>query len=394
MAPQQPLKKILKNLDLNRRAGQNFIIHYTLRNQPGQAGFGSHGVRSLELVRLFAEEIEWTVEFLARIGLKLKGTRQRRVYVFDLAAAENFEGVPQVARDPGGKGRDKYLAVFLPSRTTLPSPEEEARYLRAAANHECTHIVCFDQGDLHGNLPDSGWVWFSEGTAEWVTLKRVRDLGGNDFQSFEFLADWVAYPQISMVEEEAWYSSVIFVEYLERLRGAHWIADLWKGATAKRDDDPWPKMQAACGEDVFLNFCCDAYFVNDPKGKLYYPELFERFGPRAWEHSYVGHTDGWVEGVVSDFGCLYFGLFPSGKNKALKIELETKDPNVCAAVLTSNKEHHEIASRKTLKASLPSVFGPADPKGNHYVLVVTTQPSSSVRPQRRRGFRFRIAGED
>jgi hypothetical protein len=385
-----PLRSILRTLEREQAVDEDFVIRYTLRNQFGKPGHGARGV-SPGVIDLYGEELRWTLQYLSKIGLKSK-KRQRNVYVFDLAEAKFLIPAPLVTIDPLGSGKDLSLAILLPSRTNLPTSELEQLYLRAATNHECTHIVCFEQKGLGGAVPENpGFGWFSEGTAEWVALKRARSESGCHIQTFEFIGDWSVCPHVPMVLEDTWYSSVVFIDYLERCNDARWIADMWRDATSKRDDDPWRKIQAKCGRDVFMQFCCDSYFINDRNGRFYCPDIFKRFGPRTLEHSYESGTNGWIKSEVLDFSCRYFAIRPARATKALTVEFKCTDPTVRAVLLASTHQYREAGERVHVEPPGRSVDLNQYNQAEHFVLTVSTEPLSSSGHFKTHPFDFRLS---
>jgi hypothetical protein len=44
-------------------------------------------------------------------------------------------------------------------------------------------------------------------------------------------------------------------------------------------DDPWKRILDRSGEtDLFVDFCCQSYFLNDPAALLHCPDIYDRLG--------------------------------------------------------------------------------------------------------------------
>ena len=270
--------------------------------------------------------------------------------------------------------------------------------MRVAVVHECVHVVCFEQPGLGAVGPvETGWAWFAEGTAEWVALMRCRKISPRSVQTFEFLGDWCAFPEISIAHtvrenESSWYRAAVFVDYLVRRKkgDANWIGGLWRGATMQLGDDQdvWPKIQKLFTVDIFAEFSCDAYFLNDPANVFHSPDIYQRFGQRAWEHGYDGGTGGWIAGEVHDFACLYYGVRPRAGAASVNVEFQSGDDRVVAWLLGSDASHREVGTRISLAAGTTAIQLAAYPRLDHLVLVVATRPESSV--SARRSYAFNI----
>jgi hypothetical protein len=388
-----PAKEILRSvhecavpLDTTR----GFTLYFETRNQLNRTGFGGRGVRSDAIPALYKEALDWTLDFLRGLRMTPRGRTRRNVYIFDLDEAEDLEAsAPQMMWDPLIPLTGRF-AILLPSQTNLPSLQAEDCYMRAAAAHECTHIVCFEQQGFEGIPVGTGWAWFSEGMAEWVALKyaMATNMATNaaaktgSFQSMEFLADWFAHPGIPIAHLDernslAWYASVALVLYLECRDSAKAIVNLWKSGSMAAGDDPWPKIRANWGNRIFAEFCCDAYFMGDPGNRFYSPEIYQRFGPRAWEFGYVYTTGGWVEGFVHDFGCRYYAVKPAPNATILTVGLKSATTAVRANLLFADADYREVATSVSLPMGIFSAPLPALARLHHVVLMVTTESGSS-----------------
>ena len=371
---------IVALLNQQRLVG-GFEIRYLLRSSARRhttsiAGGNAHTVRSMALVDLYAAEIEWVVSLFRNVSLTCPLAAPVPVYVLDPVGCWDLEPTPQVITGLPLRGRANTFGIVLPNRTSIPSHTDEQAYFRAAAVHEATHVICFSQSKLN-TVPGNGWRWFSEGTAEWVALKRLRQLAPSNVQTFEFLGDWIAYPAIPINLVNTWYSSCIFVDYLVRRRNLSWLAALWKNASAGVTDDPWHAIKQTFGADVFLQFSCDAYFLNDPKNIFYSPDVFARFGPRAPERSYRHSTSGPVTDTVYDFGCRYYAIQSKRRGQVLHIRFGAKDETVCATLTGSTNSYHRIGKSIRLSPGATAVDTTHYPNVDHFVLVVTTAPVAS-----------------
>ncbi|MEK7407043.1 MAG: DUF6055 domain-containing protein [Acidobacteriota bacterium] len=324
------------------------------------------------MLETYKEELLWAFDFLTQtLSLIQPAVLPVEVYVFE-PAEEDGDSSPQTVPRLVGD-RKTLLSVVLPSRTPVPNPESERAYLRAAAVHEVAHVVCFGQAAF-GSAISFPWAWFAEGTAEWLCLYRLRQTDPNNVATFEFLLDWVDYPELSLNQEPDWYTAAMFVDYLVRRYSLDVLGAIWRQASP--DNEPWSVIKPLTGaSNLFLDFCLDAYALNESA-----PDLFARFGPRGREYTLAAlasRSETVFKGKVRNFGCRYFAIVTQTGSQRFSVAVQTQEERVRAAVLAVNSDYKRVGPTLFLSGQ-DQVLDPADYPGlDHLAVAVTTEPEQS-----------------
>jgi hypothetical protein len=370
------------------KAGGAFTIYGASRNARGKRGCGALGYRNSEIIHWYERELAWTYQFLiGEMGLKRPAAMPIDVYVCETGEIREFAYDPSPQTFLEIRDRRSRISIALPSRSSFPNPEEERAYLRAAAVHEATHAVCFGQPQLR-TISDN-LLWIGEAVAEWLAFRRLCDQEPSYIRSLEYALDWCDYPQIPMNAAEGWYSAFLFVEYLVRRAGERTVVEMWKTFTA--DKDPWEAITAIGGAGIFAEFCRDAYFLNDSKGGFHCPQVYGRFGPRAWHSSHEVEADEWVEGMVADFACRYYALHPAGGSASIDFDFETDAEELRVSLAGSTADYHRTGDYMAVTKGGARIDLSQFPGYDHLVLIVSNQPGRSYpESSRRHRFRFRL----
>jgi hypothetical protein len=280
-------------------------LYAALRNDGREALGEGRGVADQAVIDNYFEAIAWARDTLAGHPFNMKKPERIRVVILDIGEIL-LSSQPFV---------DNNCNIYLPSRTRKATREEELRWMRSAAIHETTHVVCLSQD----GFPVSTDLWHPlvEGTAVYVqTLDE-----SSSIEAMPFFLTWCDHPERSLID--APYTTSLFVHYLahHRLPKApspevpqHLVGQIWNYGSW--DQDPWKVISELNGhaDDVlFADYCLAAFFPYDALTA----QVRDRYGERAFTSEYHLSPGQEVdcEATVERFACRYYAIHCDGASE-------------------------------------------------------------------------------
>ena len=309
-------------LPKRRPVGGHFVIHYALFNPRSGRGSQEHGVRGVSVVEEYAQALDRAYGVLTGPGHGWQEPAARPVDVYVCSLPRNAFGIAA----PTLNGETKF---GLARGGNDPRLSTVRRSRQAAAVHEFAHALEFEY------RPAESWKWLDDASAtamESIVLPRSVDY-------YRFLPRWFSHPEesIDSKEGDCGYRSALFIKYLVRRFDGRLISRTYEigrdaggtkqamEALAEAIRERRCKLASARDEEVFASgYCCDAYFIADPRSLLYDPRLDSRYGDRFITESVdeypvvLQRTDDFIDHL----GCRYYRFWPQDAASALRVTVK------------------------------------------------------------------------
>lgn len=297
--------------------GERFRVYYVERNPHMGRGSAKDGIPNATVLQDFANGLESGYKKLTgpKFGWPHLSGLPIDVYIASLG---NVCGLASPAIVDEHFDEVAYLAFNC--RGNEPSLHDARQRRKATAIHELTHLFQFEL-----NAPGP-WEWFDEAVA---TAMESQVLTGNR-DHFRYLWDWITQPERSL-DAGPGYSAAPFASYLMQLEwGPRIISEVYKlgqrsGGTLQAIDalaeavhNNGTTLASATKPNIFSSrYCCDAYFLADPNGKLG-EKVHQRFGDRFVSETFSDFpvTNAALRDPIDHLGCRYYRFRPKqGKAK-------------------------------------------------------------------------------
>jgi hypothetical protein len=376
MTLQQHLDTVLTRM----ASSEHFDIRYELRDGHHGVSGSIHGVRHLNAIGVYLDNLERAFKVLTSARHKRPTTTYRiPVYVCSIAEFLSSEHPAAIPLDEKGRAM-----ILLPSR----SPESNLAHAvgRAAteAIHEVTHVLNWvKRPPKSNNLLTSLWTWFDEGTA--VFMERLLLPLNQD--SARYCANWVDRPEIPLDSLAAEYESGMFLGYLARRFGPPIISEVW--LQAKENEKPLAVINRLVAErepslapqnedevPVFGDYELASYFIWDYFSDSFAPDVFTRYRHRTLcgHQTLPAGSCVPVHGDLDHLACRYYRFDLIDSVSEVEVELLSKRAPLVADLRIVNSDMSRgDGVRLSAKENEPAVGKlTVDPlKIDHLVLVVT-----------------------
>jgi hypothetical protein len=369
---------------------EHFRIKYSLRNPWEGRGRGAGGVSGTgQLIEAYKEGLEMLYSKLTSPPLSRPELDQIiEVYILDVTSIFPIMSAPFTSVD-----QDGVPFIVLPCRTSAPTCETERQWALATAVHEATHVFNYRKRPL-GSPYSAKWGWFDDALAVFMEMWLITDYRDH----FRFLGDWIEKPELSLDAPVANYQAGQFLAYLAKQLGVEFVNRVWMESeeretpfeTITRLVPEGKKLVSAdpCESDLFTSYCLDSWFLNDPAGRMYNPNLYERYGERSVTQSFILRageriaTDEKTErqDALDHLACRYYRFYLNDGIRQVSVELHIPDDAEhsplkaeLAAVSRENQLKQVIPLRpspinKNILAAHVNQFDPD--KYDHFILVI------------------------
>jgi hypothetical protein len=370
---------------------EHFRINYALRNPREGQGRGTSGVSGTGgLIEAYMKGLEMLYSELTSSPMsRPESDRITEVYVLDVASI-----FPMMSASFTSEDQDGVPYIVLPCRTSDPTCEAERQRALATAVHEATHVFNYRKRPLSSPY-SARWGWFDEALAVFMEMRLITDYRDH----FRFLGNWIEKPELSLDAPAANYQAGQFLAYLAKRLGIEFVNRVWMESeeretpieTITRLLSGGLKLASAdpVESDLFASYCLESWFLTDPAGLMYAPDLYERYGERAITESFAlrsGESVGTSEDpkeqdALDHLACRYYRFYLNDGIKKVNVELQSSDEAESfplkaelAIVSRDNQLGQVIPLRSTPnnRNILAAHVNHDDPfKDDHFILVVT-----------------------
>jgi len=298
-------------------------------------------IRRSKLIELYKKALDYAYDRLTQPPIQMETPKTPPViYLFNLRAWE-------LRSYPCTIVTEDVCQVALPSRTFLASDRAENEFDVAAAVHEMCHAICFSQKHSSRCSGKPNWTWFYEGTSVWFeTLLWDREAAKRaglpvSRDGLHYASDWCERTDRPLDSLEASYQAFPFVSYLVVRFGQTLVGEIWREANPLVD--PWDiitRRTSLSADNLFHDFCIQAYVLNDANSPCHLPLVHKRFrgrAPTARIRLQQGQSE-FIEGTVRGLSCRYYCVILHDAIKQVTCELEGADITGSAGFATASLE--------------------------------------------------------